>query len=175
MLREGGYCLQGRLAVVPQHTDRGLLVPSLSTLRRLSGLSQKALAEKAKVSVVTIRRLETEHRGSRRILDALAATLSDELGETITRTTLAAAPPPEPATPVRGLAAPNLFALRQRTTLDRGELAERAGVFYTTVLRLESGGKGDAATLKALAKVLSEELGEQIHWRMLTTIPSPDQ
>lgn len=163
------------MTVVPQHTDRGLLVPSLSTFRRLSGLSQLALAKKAKVSVVTVRRLETQQRGIRKSIDALAAALSDELGEPVTRTTLTEPPPPEQAEPVRGLRAPHLMTLRQRTTLERKVLAQRAGVFYTTVLRLEKGGKGDAATLKVLARVLSEELGEQFHWRMLTTPPADQQ
>jgi transcriptional regulator with XRE-family HTH domain len=157
---------------VPQHRDRGLLAPNLASLRHRSGLSQKALAAKANVSVVTVRRLETGHRGNRKILDALATSLSEELREQITRTALTVSPTPAPVLPVRGVAAPKLMTLRRRTTLGRNELAARAGVHYTTVLRLESGGNGETATLKALAKVLSEELGEQIHWWMLTSAPN---
>ncbi len=148
--------------VVAKRYDRGLKAPGLKALRKRAGLSQAELATRAGIGVTTVRRLETGHSGNFDTLDVLAAALSREMGERITRKMLLTPPPTD------------LKSLRRRTGLSQEALASRAKVDVHIVRRLEAGHANYFRDLEALASALSEELGETITRMMLLTSPPPD-
>lgn len=84
--------MQGERIDVAKQYDRGQEAPGLRALRKRTGLSQEELAQKAGLGVVTVKRLETGHKANYKTLDVLAATLSTELGEQITRKMLITPP-----------------------------------------------------------------------------------
>jgi transcriptional regulator with XRE-family HTH domain len=58
----------------------------------------------------------------------------------------------------RGIAiAERLKAIRDRRLLTQDELAEKSGVHYTTISKIENGGTARQSTVRKLAKALEVE------------------
>jgi transcriptional regulator with XRE-family HTH domain len=152
---------------VPEQHQRGELAPNLSVLRRQAGLSQSELAVRAKIALITLRRLESGQRGDRSSLEALALALSKELGQPISRWMLVKPQALPSKRVVRGQQAPNLRFWRLRSGLSQAALAAQAGVSIRTIQYLEAGHPGHVSKIEALAGALSKALGEPLTRKML--------